>query len=131
MTQYMVVCTVDPSKVDEFLEKYMDVIEAVARGEGPAGNEMIMTYLAYETNSKVWEVWESTNREALEKFYKAIPYFKSVEITTAGLVSHPGRAGSLKPKATPPMTPDAVEALNRIRQDLELALVELAKEIKR
>lgn len=125
---YSVSITIDPSKRGQFLKEYMVVEEALSRGDAPAGLKKIATYLEWETHSRMWVIWETKSRETLENFYKGLPYLKVTDISPVGLMAVDGiRSEPLKPLPKPPLTVELIEALDRIRDDLELILLELAK----
>jgi hypothetical protein len=127
---YAVSIAIDRSKKGQFLKEYVDVEEALFRGDTPAGLRKIATYLEWETNSKMYVIWEAKSREALENFYKGLSYLRVTDISPVGLVAGDTiRSEPTGPKVAPrpPLSAELIDALNRIRDDLELILLELAK----
>jgi len=124
---YMVTITIDPLKTDEFLRDYITVVESVGRGEISRDLEMILTYLSFETNMKMWTVWISKNKEEIIKFYEKITYLKIETITPVGLISTSARSNRQGRQSTPYLSSEVLDTLDRLRDDFELILLELAK----
>lgn len=123
----MVTITIDPLKTDEFLRDYITVVESVGRGEISRDLEMILTYLSFETNMKMWTVWISKNKEEIIKFYEKITYLKIETITPVGLISTSARSNRQGRQSTPYLSSEVLDTLDRLRDDFELILLELAK----